>query len=261
MPDEAPRIDPRQAYGQSDIYALGRVSATPQDDPHAWADRLLADRFALVRRHYAGGPVLDLCCATGEHLLTLAPEIERGIGLDFSHRYVAAAADAVRARGLAHIAFVEADARAIPFADQSFGLVYSLSSFYHVPDVAGVVADVARVLRPGGIAVLDFGARPSFNTYCLRYYTDWPRIHPVTVGGMKRMLADSSLAIVEHRSYQILPLWAGLPRWLWPLLHPAWQDVMRRRIAGRMIDERVSSLPGLRRFAFRHVVVCRKPPW
>jgi len=63
---------------------------------------------------------------------------------------------------------------------------------------------------------------------------------------------------VERRCFQILPLWAGLPKHLWFLLHPRWERIMRRRIAGRMLDEWVSSLPVVRQFAFRHVLVVRK---
>lgn len=249
----------RRAYEQGELYAPGRICAKPQNDPRAWADRLLADRLALVRKHYDGGAVLDLCCAAGEHLLALAPQIESGVGLDFSQRYVAAATDTARQRGAGNVVFVHGDAKAMPLTAGSFGLVYSFSSLYAIPHVEDVVAEIARVLRPGGAAVLDFGNRRSLNTYCLRYYTDWPRTYPITVAEMKAMLGANGLKIVEHHSYQILPLWAGLPRHLWPLLHPAWQTVMRRRVGGRMIDEWVSSLPGLRSFAFRHLIVCRKP--
>ena len=250
--------DVRRAYEQGELYAPSRICAKPVDDPHAWADRLLADKLALVRKHYGGGRVLDLCCAAAEHLVTLAPEIESGIGLDFSERYIRAALGTAHGRGVSNLAFVHGDARALPFALDSFGIVYCFSSLYAIPNVGAVVAEIARVLRPGGVAVLDFGNRRSLNTYCLRYYTDWPQTHPVTVPEMKAMLRSNALEIVEHRSYQILPLWAGLPRHLWPLLHPAWQAVMRPRVAGRMLDEWVSSLPGVRNFAFRHLIACTK---
>jgi ubiquinone/menaquinone biosynthesis C-methylase UbiE len=254
-----PRHDEtRRAYEQGSLYDPSRICARPEKDPKAWADRLLADRLALVRTHYRGGTVLDLCCATGEHLLALAPDIERGIGLDFSHRYIVKAGEEARARNAGNLIFSQGDAKAMPLAEASVSLVYCFSSLYAIPEVEGVVKDTARVLEPGGIAVLDFGCGPSLNTYCLRYYTDWPPIFPVTLPAMRRMVRAAGFEMVDHRSYQILPLWAGLPRHLALLLHPAWREVLRRRVGGRMLDEWVSSLPGLRRFAFRHLVVLRK---
>ena len=248
----------REAYEKSDLYDSAHICLRPETEPLGWADRLLADRLALVRQHYDGGTLLDLCCATGEHLLALAPGIERGIGVDFTNRYVAQATKAARERDIGHVAFVQGDAKCVPIPTGSAGLVYCFSSLYAIPGVADVIAEVTRVLRPGGTAVLDFGNRRSLNTYCLTFYTDWPSTFPVTVGDMRRMLTVNHLRLVECRSYQLLPLWAGLPRRLWPLLHPVWREILRRRVAGRMLDEHLSSLPGLRNFAFRHLIVCRK---
>ena len=76
---------------------------------------------------------------------------------------------------------------------------------------------------------------------------------------IQQALAAAGFVEEERRCFQLLPLWAGRPAWLWPLLHPVWKSVLKRRLAGRMLDEWISSLPGLRAFAFRHVIVCRKP--
>lgn len=48
------------------------------------------------------------------------------------------------------VRFVEADVRALPFADESFDVVTARHMLYHVPDVPGALAEVRRVLRPGG---------------------------------------------------------------------------------------------------------------
>jgi len=246
------------AYGDSDLYPTNAVSARPQSDPKPWADRLLADKLSLVKKYYPGGSVLDICCATGEHLMALSPDIETGIGVDFSQRYIDKSVKNMIHYQARNLTFIRGDATALPLKNGVAGLAYCFSSIYQIRDTGSVIRELARVLCPGGIAILDFGNRRSLNTYCLRYYTDWPQTFPITVPEMRAMLRANDLAIEEHRSYQILPLWAGLPRHLWPLLHPAWQELMRRRVAGRMIDEWISSLPGLRQFAFRHVIVCRK---
>jgi SAM-dependent methyltransferase len=56
------------------------------------------------------------------------------------------------------------DARRLEFADESFDVVYSLSSLEHFggpADVARAAAEIGRVLRPGGVALLcvDFAVR------------------------------------------------------------------------------------------------------
>ena len=253
-----PEAETRRAYELGDLYDPKRICLTEKKELAAYVERLLADKLAAVRRHYSGGRVLDLCCATGEHLFGLSGQIESGTGLDFSRRYIEAAMAGIPQRAAANLTFVHGDAKAMPFATGEFALVYSFSSLYAIPDVELVIGEIGRVLQPGGAAVLDFGNRRSLNSYCLKFYTEWPQTYPITVSDMYRLLRDADLAVIEGHSYQLLPLWAGRPSWLKPLLHPVWSRMMARRLAGRMLDEWLSSMPLLRQLAFRHLLVCRK---
>lgn len=257
---EEANVQVRRFYETSDdtAYDVSQVDFELPKDPQEYADRLLLDKLALVRRHYQRGAVLDLCCATGQCLLTLAPSIDRGFGLDFSHRYIKAAANYGTNMGIRNLAFVQGDAMAIPFKSGQFEMLYCFSSLYAMPQVQPVITEIARVLCPDGIAVLDFGNRISLNAYCSSFYADWPPIYPIPVREMKAILSHAQLRVVEHRSFQILPLWADRPRWLVPLLHPRWKGPMSRRFGGRMLDEWISSIPGLRSLSFRHLLVCKK---
>jgi len=250
----------RRHYETSDAgaYAVGGVCLDVRPDAKEYVGRLLLDKLTMAARHYPGGPVLDLCCATGQCLFVLAPTIERGVGLDFSSRYVEAASTRSAQLGLKNVAFVQGDAKAVPFKDGEFGMVYCFSALYAIPQVEIAIGEMSRVLRPGGMAILDFGNIRSLSAYCSKFYTEWARIYPITCRMIYRHLANSGLSVVERHCFQILPLWAGRPPWLKPLLHPGWKDVMSRRISGKMLDQWISSLPGLRSLAFRHVLVCRK---
>ena len=250
----------RQYYETSNVgaYSVSGVCLGVQPDTQEYVERLLLEKLGIVARHYRGGPVLDLCCAVGQCLFTLAPGIESGIGLDFSGRYIDAATTRKTEMGIGNIAFVAGDAKALPFRAGKFEMAYCFSGLYAIPQAENAIAEISRVLRPGGMAVLDFGNTRSLSAYCSRFYTEWARIYPMTRRAMYQCLADNRLNIVEQHSFQILPLWASRPSWLKPLLHPAWNHLMSRRIRGKMIDEWVSSLPGARSIAFRHVLVCRK---
>ena len=75
---------------------------------------------------------------------------------------------------------------------------------------------------------------------------------------MRRALRAAGLRVIRRRAFQLLPLWAGKPRWLWPLLHPFWKKLFSTRVGGKMLDEWFRGLPGARSFAFRHLLVCQR---
>lgn len=67
-----------------------------------------------------------------------------------------------RARGAGYgdrVRFVLADATLLPLADRSFDVVVSTLSLHHWADPAGVFAELGRVLRPGGVALI-YDLRP-----------------------------------------------------------------------------------------------------
>lgn len=99
----------------------------------------------------AHGRVLDLCCGAGRHLLPMRQAGLDAVGLDLSLQLL-------QAGELAGVA-VRANALRVPFADGMFDVVTNLfSSFGYFPDYAAhhaVLAEVARVLKPGGSFIID----------------------------------------------------------------------------------------------------------
>jgi SAM-dependent methyltransferase len=248
----------RDAYEGGETYKLDTVSARPRSDAQDYAGRLLDDKITTIRRYARPGLLVDLCCGTGEHLFALSDLGMESVGIDFSRPFIRHARAEAEKRDLNRAWFEVGDARALPLADSSVSTLYSLSSLYAIPGLDEAMAEISRVLRPGGRCILDLANSRSLNAICVRAYTELPPTFHITVTQMKRLCRKNGLRILEHRRFQLLPLWAGKPRWMWPLLHPAWKTVMSRRIGGRMIDEWISSAPLLRRFAFRHVIVCEK---
>jgi SAM-dependent methyltransferase len=123
------------------------------------SERGLSGRIAVYR--FAHGPdprrlaldavaevapkrVLEVGCGTGDLTEQLAAELDGDlVAVDQSDRMV----ELTRGRGIdARVA----DVQDLPFADGEFDCVFAAWMLYHVADVARAVAELARVLRPGG---------------------------------------------------------------------------------------------------------------
>ena len=245
-------------YEKNSLYKIDRICNPHNENSQEYVDRLLADKLETVRRHTRPGLLVDLCCATGEHLFALENVSTDCLGIDFSRPFIQKALEEAQGRALTHIRFEVGDAKSLALADASVATLYSFSALYAIPGIERVFSEVGRVMMPGGRCVLDLGNSRSLNSYCVRAYTELPPTFHLTISEMKRLCEVNNLHIVEHRRFQLLPLWADRPRWLWPLLHPVWKRIMSRRIRGRMLDEWLCRLPVLRNFAFRHILVCEK---
>lgn len=95
--------------------------------------------------------ILDVGCGNGRYLGALQGRRHRGLvcGADLSigmlHSAQSAAGDDPLLVG---------DAQALPFADAAFDAVLAMHMLYHVPDRAVAIAELRRVLRPGGVALV-----------------------------------------------------------------------------------------------------------
>jgi demethylmenaquinone methyltransferase/2-methoxy-6-polyprenyl-1,4-benzoquinol methylase len=99
---------------------------------------------------------LDLASGTGDIAFALASRGVDVVGLDITHRMLVLAAAKRR-----DVAFITADMTALPFPARIFDIVTTGYGLRNVPDIETALAEIARVLRPGGVFVsLDFN-RPS----------------------------------------------------------------------------------------------------
>jgi SAM-dependent methyltransferase len=232
--------------------------ALPTETPYSRA--MVRLRLSLIER-YAGPVVVDLCCGSGSYALAASAPGRRIIGLDFSGPLLRAARDA--ASPDAGIALVQCDATRPAVQDGCADLVYSFSSLYYVDRLDEAIAGVARMLRPGGHAIIELGNRWSLNTLVANEAAKrgWAKSYHVPYSRMRSLLRDCGLQVMEWRALQLLPM-QGTPRRLaplMPLLSTRWRRLLGLTVRGRLLDEWLSSLPGLRRLAFRHVIVVRRP--
>lgn len=113
-----------------------------------WSDPNLQDRPIQA--------LLDVGCGIGGSTLYLASKYRASAtGITLSPVQAQRARDRAAAAGLSpHVNFEVADALAMPFADASFDLVWSLESGEHMPDKAQFLQECCRVLKPGGRLIL-----------------------------------------------------------------------------------------------------------
>lgn len=108
------------------------------------------------------GRVLDAGCGGGGMPLSLAEEAAFVVGIDPLPRYREAGVRLARERGLANVAFAQADGMYLPFGGGTFDLVLSHAVIEHVADAPLYLRECARVLAPGGFIYLSTAPYLSF---------------------------------------------------------------------------------------------------
>lgn len=177
-----------------------RPSVRSRNDPaqyddlaHEWASPrgafaalhwLARARAELVPPPRGGAVLIDVGCGAG----LLAPWVQgyRHVGVDIT----TSALQQAKARGVEPL---RADAAALPLRDGCAGVVVAGEILEHVTDLPAVVAELCRVLRPGGVLVVDTLADSAFARFAL-----------VTVGerlpgGPPRHIHDPALFVSPAR--------------------------------------------------------------
>ena len=108
--------------------------------------------------------ILDIGTGTGIVALEVARSLSEGgkvVGIDLSDGMLATARAKAEKEGLAEQAeFLKMDAEALQFEDNAFDNVLSLYALRHFPNPEKAVAEMHRVLKPGGNVVVAVGSRP-----------------------------------------------------------------------------------------------------
>ena len=120
---------------------------------------------------FAGKRLLEVGCGMGTDLLQFARSGAKVTGVDLTPRSIEISRRHLSLYG-ERGDFANADCERLPFADESFDVVYSNGVLHHTPDTAGAVREIHRVLRPGGLArvmLYDRGSWAYWSQVILRY--------------------------------------------------------------------------------------------
>lgn len=182
--------------------------------------------------------LLDIGCSAGYHVRHMARKAKRVVAIDVDRVALEVARQRVKS---SRVTFMRYDGDTLPFADSSFDAVTMLDVLEHVHDRPTLVAEIVRVLRPGGT---------------------WTVTVPYR--GALRWLSPENMAVDYPRVFRLL---SGLfkPQ-IWVRSHNATGDRhhhfsvadMKQLVAGRMTVERRArrgSLP----YALAYLALCFPP--
>jgi ubiquinone/menaquinone biosynthesis C-methylase UbiE len=159
--------------------------------------------LALLRPWIEGaelGRVVDVGCGTGNLLPLLigaAPRIDGYVGVDLSLEMLRVACGKASSAAGIQTGFVAADVGKLPLHDGSFDTAVSASALHYWDDVAAGLAEIRRVLRPGGrLLLLDWLRDP----LPMRALNAWMRITRVPYRRMySRAELRDTLAVAGFR--------------------------------------------------------------
>ncbi|KAA9006612.1 demethylmenaquinone methyltransferase [Paenibacillus spiritus] len=156
-------------------------------------------RFAMKKMAMReGDTAADLCCGTCDWSISLADASRTGsiVGLDFSESMLAVGRRKIAERGMdKQISLVQGNAMSLPFGDNSFDYATIGFGLRNVPDPKQVLAEMKRVVKPGGMVVCLELSKPTAQPFKGIYYFYFRRILPL----MGKLFAKS------YEQYKWLP--------------------------------------------------------
>ncbi len=119
--------------------------------------------------------MLDVATGGGHVALKFAPHIEHIIASDLTPAMLEKASEFIQSQGIQHIQFRQADAEKLPFEDGQFDLVTCRIAPHHFEDAFRFMLEVARVLKPNGIFLLQDHVLPE-DDKAARYIDSFERL-------------------------------------------------------------------------------------
>lgn len=144
--------------------------------------------------------LLDVGCGTGFLIDLLSKQRPaRYVGLDLSEKML----EVARGKAIAGATFVVGTADRLPFDDNSFDVVTCSQSFHHYPYPDKAMAEVYRVLKPGGLYILSDtgigGVGGWIDNHILFKLSTTGDCHTTNRKGIARMMEARGFQVIESR--------------------------------------------------------------
>ncbi len=151
--------------------------------------------------------VLDVATGAGHTAALIAPAVAHVTALDLAPEMIAETAKLFASKGLTNVDAVVADVEALAFEAATFDAVTCRIAPHHFFDIEKAIAEIARVLKPGGVFVLEDSFSPQakrldrfINT--LEKLRDPTHVRAYTRREWRRMLIDAGFNVVRMENYR-----------------------------------------------------------
>jgi len=170
--------------------------------------RAVVQRFGegpLLRRiggSARGGTVLEIGCGCGAGIEVILRQFDAAhvFGIDLDPRRIEHARRRLQSKYAGRFTLLQGDAERLPFADTSFDAVFDFGALHHVPNWQRGIAEIRRVLRPGGTFFFEEVTRDALERWIYRRFLR----HPA-----ENRFSEAEF-LIEARSHGLEP--AGLLR-------------------------------------------------
>lgn len=149
------RLSATPIHNHIDVQRFFDACAPNYAEQHGSPERLLEYRLSIIRRYSElrqQDVTLEIGCGDGRHLIAMAEEFARGIGIDLSPAMIERARRRLRGSPAGdRLAFkVDLAECMSSIADASIDVAFCVGALEHMIDHASVLHSAFRVLRPGG---------------------------------------------------------------------------------------------------------------
>ena len=124
------------------------------------ADPKVLGRVVELAHPRPGQRALDVGTGTGHTAFALAPRVTWVVGLDLTPGMLEQGMRQRRERNIVNVSFETGDVHDLPYADSSFDIVTCRRAAHHFSNIERAIAEMSRVLVPGGRLVIDDRASP-----------------------------------------------------------------------------------------------------
>ncbi len=249
-----------QIWGEHMHHGYYGVDGTERKDRRQ-AQIDLIEEFLAWGGVQSASNIVDVGCGIGGSSLYLAEKFNaHATGITLSPVQAARAAERASLAGLSdypeggtaphRTQFLVADAQQMPFADNSFDLVWSMESGEHMPDKTQFLQECYRVLKPGGTFLMATwchrNPNPPLNADERKHLEEIYRVYclPYVISLMEYEAIARSLPFQNIRtadwSTAVAPFWnvvidsAFTPEAIWGLLQSGWGTIQAALSLGLM---------------------------
>jgi len=164
------------------------------------ADPAVLQRVVALAKPQPHWNALDIATGTGHTAFALAPHVGSVIGIDLTEPMLAEAEHLRKKKSAGNITFQIGDVHQLPFEDGIFEIVTCRRAAHHFSDIQRAIAEMRRVLRPGGTIVIDDRSVPEddFIDQCMNLldtYHDESHIREYRPSEWRRMLEDAGFQV------------------------------------------------------------------